>query len=202
MEFRICDGDLDPDVFEAISQETIVACDSETSGLDWRTEEIGLIQLYTEKSGPILLRPSGVIPIRFIELLEMDSTRKLFHHAMFDLRFIANRWTCSPMNISCTKVLAKLAHPGDKNSLKELLDCYCNIIISKKMQVSDWTSEDLTGDQLEYAISDVYYLPLLEKKLLEKLRNEHLFELAQKCCDHIPTRLKLDLGGYPDVFAY
>jgi ribonuclease D len=76
------------------------------------------------------------------------------------------------------------------------------IEISKDQRVSDWIGEHLSDEQLAYAANDVrYLLPLLES--LERLARERgLTELLMKCFEHIPTRVELDVRGYPDIYEY
>jgi ribonuclease D len=183
----------------------VVAWDIETSGLDWRTNEIGTCQLYTPSdSVAVIVQTNRNIPKRLGLLLSSGSVRKVFHHAMFDLRFMAHHWKVSPRNIACTKIASKLLDPsgGGEHSLLPLLRNHLGIEIDKGQQRSNWLSKKLTEAQLSYAVNDVIYLVPLLTMLEKDLDSRGLLGLARACFDHIPTRVQLDLLGYSDVYNY
>lgn len=70
------------------------------------------------------------------------------------------------------------------------------------MRTSDWTASDLTPEQLDYAASDVLHLLALLDVLRANLGQTHLARLYDDCGAFLPGRVLLELGGYPDVFAY
>ena len=181
-----------------------VACDVETSGLDWRLDRVGLIQLFTPGARPVLFRPStGQIPSKLVSLLENTKVKKIFHHAMFDLRFLSHKWGVRAENIACTKIASKILNPeSEKHSLSTLLSVHLDIRIEKGEQKSDWFASRLSHAQLEYAARDVIYLPLLLTTLRRSLSREGRVWLADHCFEHIPARVSLEVGGYGDVFAY
>ena len=63
---------------------------------------------------------------------------------------------------------------------------------------------ELTERQLAYAANDVAYLHRLKEVLDTMLAREHRTELAKACFDFLPTRVELDLKGWPevDIFAH
>jgi ribonuclease D len=79
-----------------------------------------------------------------------------------------------------------------------------NIDLSKQQQSSDWGSTSLSEAQLAYAASDVLHLHGLRDRLNAMLAREGRTELAQACFDFLPTRARLDLGGWEaeDIFAH
>ena len=105
---------------------------------------------------------------------------------------------CQP--IFCTKIASKLTRTyTDKHGLKDLCKELLNIDLSKKEQASDWSVEELSKEQLEYAASDVLYLHELKGQLEKKLKKLDRFNLAQDCFNFIKTRTYLDLNGWPDI---
>ncbi len=84
--------------------------------------------------------------------------------------------------------------------MRELL----NIEISKQQQSSDWGADQLSEAQVAYAASDVLHLHALKEKLDAMLAREGRAELAAACFNFLPTRAKLDLGGWPeeDIFSH
>jgi ribonuclease D len=145
-------------------------------------------------------------PSRLKELLENPAVEKVFHHAPFDLRFMVHDWKAQPMSIRCTKVASKLLDPGAPNeahSLQQLSLRYLGIRLNKgTVRTSDWLAQELTDEQLEYAAGDVLHLPALLAALEGELGKAGLRRLYDACCSFLPARVSLELGGYPDVFAY
>lgn len=183
-----------------------VGWDIETSGLNWQTEQIGLCQLKPEKGQSVLIkinRHQDYKPTNLVKLLEDQSVEKVFHHAMFDLRFMQHKWSAMPRNIACTKIAAKLLTLEDNNhDLKTLLKKYLKTDIEKKLRTSNWTKPNISKEQSSYAIKDVKYLLDLIEILRSKLNKQGLKPLTERCFDHIPTRVRLDLLGYQDIYAY
>jgi ribonuclease D len=198
-------GDIDQATLTALTSVPHVACDIETSGLDPRRDRIGTVQIHASVVGDIVVQVSETRPTRLCKLMEDHSTRKVFHHAMFDLRFMAAHWNVTPANIACTKIASKLLKPqatNDHHSLKRLLDERLNIHIQKDQRLSDWLTPDLTSEQIKYAAADVEHLTPLLSVLEDDLRAAGLIELFYQCLSFIPTRVRLDLGQWPDVFNY
>jgi ribonuclease D len=198
-------GDLDRSTADRLIQSRRVACDIETSGLDWRQASIGTVQFYTPDTGCIVVQTGAIRPAHICRVLESAEVLKVFHYAMFDLSFMASHWKVSPRRVACTKVASKLLTPGAPNahhSLQALLAQQMHITISKEQRVTDWLASELTPAQVEYACRDVLYLlPLLDKLRLE-LEARGLVETLEACLDFLPTRVKLTIGGWPDVFSY
>ena len=197
-------GDLSEEEMRCALRASSVAWDIETSGLDWRTERICTCQLDIPERGLVIVRLGKEKPDHMCSLLKEPRVKKVFHHAMFDLRFMSYNWGVNPQNVACTKIASKLLDVRNKrkNTLKSLLRHYLGVRIDKSQRVSDWTSRELTAKQLSYGAKDVMYLLRLLTKLESELESEGILELARLCFDHIPTRVELDIGGYQDVYKY
>lgn len=181
-----------------------LAWDIETSGLDWSKESIGTCQL-AGRSRSVIVQLDGRRPDRLSSLLEDSDVTKIFHHAMFDLRFMSHAWGVAPANIVCTKVASKILQPGvtaDAHSLKALLEAKLDVRLSKEQQTSDWLRDRLSAEQIEYAVRDVAYLAPLLSVLLRELEAAGKLHLALASFAYIPTRVWLDLSGTGDVFTY
>lgn len=197
-------GDLSDEVLEACLRASIVAWDIETTGLDWRTDRIATVQIHVGES-TYVVQLNGGTPQRLKALLEDHGPRKILHYAMFDLRFMAHHWDATPASVACTKIASKLAHPAAaaaEHSLAPLVERHLGVQLDKTMQTSDWTVAGLQDEQLLYAADDVRYLWPLHSTIERELRQQGLIELRDQCFAHLPTRVALELGGYPDVFTY
>jgi ribonuclease D len=200
-------GDLPAEFLAAFSKAPLVAWDIETSGLDWRQARIGTCQLFAEDVGVVVVSiDPGSAPQRLISLLENLKVAKVFHHAPFDLRFMAHEWGSRPESVKCTKVASKLADPeapNETHSLQSLVARYLGVELDKgPVRTGDWTVPTLSGEQIQYAAADVIHLPTLLRQLQARLGQLDRARLYDRCCEFLPARATLEVGGYPDVFAY
>ena len=198
-------GDIDGQILDGARSVGQVSWDIETTGLDWATDEIRTVQLAFADAVVIIQLQPWRRPALLNSLLEDRSVRKVFHHAPFDLRFMVGHWNARPANVACTKIAAKILDPGrDKShySLKPVLERHLGIVISKDQQVSDWSRDELSPAQLAYAASDVRYLRELLSHLLSSAHQKGLADLIESSFAYLPTRVRLDLSGAGDVFAY
>jgi ribonuclease D len=199
----LVDGDITLALEETAYRTGRIALDCETTGLDWRTASLATVQVTADAEAVELVRINSAPPKRLLVLLEDPAVTKVFHHALFDLRFIAGNYDCAPTSVVCTKIAAKLVsgRSDQSSSLKPLVERHLGIRLDKTLQVSDWLGE-LTSGQLQYAAEDVVHLFDLLESLTSELQAQGLAGLADACYTHIPTRLQLDLLDFPDVFAY
>jgi len=198
------DHDIPDKYYDYVCMVKTIAWDIETTGLDWHNDKIGICQLYVPNRPAAIIRIDDTPPEKLRLLLLDTSIRKVFHHAMFDLRFMSYYWKVLPQNIACTKIAVKLLDVINKNkhSLKPILKKYLGIKISKREQLSNWISDEITEKQISYAVNDVMYLLQLLSVLEGELKSKNLLELAHLCFAHIPARVQLDILGYGDVYSY
>jgi ribonuclease D len=202
---RLLHGDLTGDLAESLRTSGLVAWDTETTGLDWRNDRLATCQLWSARTGAVIVRMNEEAPFELPRLLADPDVLKVFHHAPFDLRFMFSTWGAMASNVACTKVASKLLHPERHNgdhSLKPVLEEYLDVHLDKTEQVSNWLSATLTSSQLEYAARDVQFLLPLYESLNEELRHRGLLDLASRCFAFLPARVSMDLLGYGDVFSY
>ena len=198
--------DLTPSMARDFADASLVAWDTETTGLDWRTDRLALCQLSAAEVGTVLVRVADRQPKRLLEILESTAVAKVFHHAPFDLRFMRRAWGAQGANVRCTKVASKLlqphAPPGD-HSLGALLQRYQGIVLDKgAVRVSDWTAQTLSTAQVAYAAGDVEFLIPLLGSLEAELSSIGLSGLYAECCAFLPSQVEVSLRGVDDIFAY
>lgn len=195
--------DVSLEYADLVRKASLVAWDIETSGLSWSSDKIGICQLHIRKQPVAIVKMSGAIPNNLVSLLEDPGIRKVFHHAMFDLRFMAYQWAVEPRNIGCTKIASKLLNKtSTEHSLKHLAQRYLNVNLNKRGRRSNWRKATLTERQVAYASEDVVHLLELIDVLEADLRAQELLSLARACFDHIPSRVQLDIRGYTDIYSY
>ena len=198
-------GDISCSEVHAARQAGLVGWDIETSGLDWRIDQIATCQIFIPNLDVYLIQrgESMEAPPNLRSLLSDPMVIKVFHHAMFDLRFMASKWGFEAKNVVCTKIASKLLDPfEDDHSLKHVLQKYLQVNIDKGPRVSNWLTESLSQEQLDYAASDVLYLPRLFNYLKTELEHLDRWHLAEASFSYLPIRVQLDILGAGDVFSY
>jgi ribonuclease D len=198
------DHDIPSQYFGCVCKAKVVAWDIETSDLDWRKGQIGICQLYAPNAPVAIIKIDDIPPKKLRLLLSDAVVRKVFHHAMFDLRFMSYHWKVLPQNIACTKIASKLLDVKNENnhSLQSVLKQYLDVAIDKNERLSNWLSNKLSDKQISYAVKDVVYLLQLLDVLERELKSKGLLEFAHLCFAHIPTRVRLDILGYGDIYSY
>jgi ribonuclease D len=185
----------------------VVAVDSETMGLQGGRDRLCLVQLSAGDGHAHLvqLAPGAYAAPNLQHLLADRDRLKLLHYARFDLG-VFRRYLgvdCGP--VYCTKIASRLVRTyTDRHGLKDLVRELLGIELDKAEQSSDWGAAELTETQKSYAARDVLFLHDLRARLDLMLAREGRTELAQACFAFLPTRVALDLAGWPeqDLFAH
>lgn len=200
---RVVRGDVPVELAERLGKESSprVAIDIETSGLNFRADRIGSIQVFDGQVVYIVRPPFNARVLS--EIVANDRVVKIFHHAMFDLRFLAYQLNFRPRNIRCTKIAAKIVlRDLQKFSLVDIVEHYLGQQLDKGQQTSNWMQDVLSQDQVLYAIKDVIYLPKIMGMLLRDALPKKVRPLVNASFEYIPARVQLDILDAGDVFTY
>jgi ribonuclease D len=203
MTIRLHRGDL-PDLSRYTDS---VAIDTETMGLNPHRDRLCVVQMSNgDGTADVVQVPAAPTDAPNLKaLLASPNVLKIFHFARFDLAALYNAYGVMPTPVYCTKIASRLSRTyTDRHGLKDLVREVLNIELSKQQQSSDWGAPALSEAQLAYAASDVLHLHALREKLDAMLAREARTELAKACFEFLPTRAKLDLGGWEaeDIFAH
>ncbi len=198
------DGDL-PDNLD-LGHE--VAIDTEAMGLNNNRDRLCLVQLTGGDGIGYIVRfqPHQYNKAKNLKkLLANPKVLKIMHFARFDMAILQKYLGVRVKNVYCTKIASKIARTyTDAHGLKALAKEMLGISLNKQEQSSYWGAENLSDEQLEYAVHDVLFLHELKRKLDEQLEREGRKKLAYDCFKFLNTRVDLDLAGWldSDIFSH
>ena len=198
MKIKLYQDDLPTSIKLGLS----VAIDTETMGLNPMRDKLCLVQLSSGNGVCHLVKINNLRnkPVNLIKILKNNKILKIFHFARFDVGILKHTYGINIQNIYCTKIASKLTRTfTDKHGYKDLCEELLGIQILKTEQTSDWGSNKLTHDQLQYAATDVLHLHKIKEKLDSMLVRENRIKIAKACFDFVEHRTNLDLMGWDDL---
>lgn len=184
-----------------------VAVDTEAMGLIHGRDRLCLVQVSAGDGVCHLVQVAQGAPSapNLQAILADPTVLKLFHYGRFDIGILQHAFGVMTAPVYCTKIASRLSRTyTDRHSLRDLCRELLGVDLQKMQQSSDWGAATLTDAQQAYAASDVLYLHRLRHALNTILAREGRTELAAACFDFLPTRVRLDLAGWPetDIFAH
>jgi ribonuclease D len=205
-DFQVCDRDLSDAVLSQYLSAEAIAVDTETMGLLPQRDRLCLVQLCDAKGRVTAVRiAKGQTEAKNLkQLLEASNVLKVFHFARFDIATLRYHLEIQVTPIFCTKIASKLARTyTNRHGLKDVVQELEQVELDKSAQSSDWgNAANLSEEQLRYAANDVRYLLSVRQKLIEMLKREERWEIAQACFQCLPTIVSLDLLQFKDLFEH
>jgi len=210
---EIVRGDLSEDLLQAYLKAPDLAVDTETMGLQTLRDRLCLVQLCDRDMRAAIVqipreildpaRPPAARAPRLKALMESPRVLKVFHFARFDVAAMRHWLGIEVAPLYCTRTASKLVRTyTDRHGLKDNLLELFDVELDKAIRHTDWSSPDLTPDQVAYAISDVTMLLPLMDRLEAMLGREGRAELARECFRAIPTMAKLDILGFVSLLEH
>jgi ribonuclease D len=154
--------------FERLSFATNLGCDTETSGLSARRGRLLSVQ-FSDGDFSVLVPTSESVALgKLAEILENPAVTKIFHNARFDLEFLRENGY-AVTNVFDTMIAEKLLTRGADQScsLAETLYRYFAVDLDKSQRAL-FTNKTWNGmwtkELVNYALSDVVYLPELKRE--------------------------------------
>ena len=181
-----------------------VAFDSETTGLKPVRGGLRLLQFGCKTRETIVV-------IDCWDLIEKgwDQVRRfcdtprhwLAHNATFDLAWCAEHDIHLRGTIGCTMLASQLisnGRPGKVgHKLSDLSKRYLKRELDKELQASDWSAQELTAAQLDYAAADVATVLDLSIPLERKLGRAQLMSAYGLECSAMPAVAEMQRCGMP-----
>jgi len=162
---------------EQLSQETLIALDTESNSMHAYRGRVCLIQLSTREKDYII-DPLAITDMQPLGQLLVDpSIEKIFHAAEYDLICMQRDFGFSIINVFDTMLASRLLgvpHVG----LADVLAAHFGVKPDKRHQLDDWGERPLPEESLIYAQMDTHYLPGLRDELRTELVDAHLLEEA------------------------
>lgn len=169
-----------------LSNEPLVAVDTESNSLYAYNERICLVQLSTREADYIV-DPLTIADMQpFGDLLADPRVEKVFHAAEYDLICLKRDYGFTASNIFDTMVAARIC--GRKAvGLGSLLADYFDVEMDKSHQRDDWGKRPLTESSLLYAQMDTHYLLGVHDRLLVELEKSHCLDEARETFAELPN---------------
>ncbi len=172
--------------YERLSQATKIGCDTETSGLSPSQSRLFSVQFSDGEFSCLVPISEGVVLGKLSQLLENTEITAIFHNARFDLGFLQENGY-QVQNVFCTMIAEKFLTKGANQSasLAETLYRYFAVDLDKSQRAKftkNWDG-NWTDDLVDYALSDVLYLPkLMQEQIiwLERLGLTEYFKSAMQ----------------------
>lgn len=197
--------DLTAELALHILQSGRCAVDTETSGLDWRTDRLEICQIFSPVTGPVIIRNTGSRPENLATILESSAVEKVLHFAPFDLRFLDRWWRIRAQAVRCTKTASRVLEPdlpSADHSLKPLLERRLGVHVGKgAVRTSDWGAHELSAEQVEYAIDDVRHLLSLHDDITSQMSPKQR-ALYESVCAYLPSDARREIIGVPNPLVH
>ena len=193
------------DLPDQINFSDKIAIDCEFMGLNVERDRLCLVQISSgnEDAHIIQLDKEKYDAPNLKKILINNNINKIFHFARADLLFIKKYLNVDVENVTCTKVMSKIARSyTDKHGLKDLIKEFIGIDINKQLQTSDFGG-NLSDKQLKYCAQDVIYLHKIFENLKNILIRENRIELYNNTIKFLKTRVELDFASFKeDIWSH
>jgi DNA polymerase I len=191
---------------EELEKDPKICLDFETTGLQAGIAKPRLLQLCSADPNTDERTVHVFDLFKFYEknkLKKLIETREMLvgHNLNFDLQFLLLLGIDYKNKIFDTYVAERVLRAGFKEkkispqakktyfadvscSLKAVVNRRLDLEISKEQRLTDWSAEELTIDQIEYAATDVDILPKVAASQLSELKEEELlniYSVESKC---------------------
>lgn len=152
---------------EKLGASAVLGCDTETSSLSARGGRIFSVQFSDGDFSVLVPTSEGVQLGELAELLDDPNITKIFHNARFDLEFLRENGYVA-QNIFDTMIAEKVLTRGANQSasLAETLYRHFAVDLDKSQRAKfnrHWNGV-WTDELVDYALSDVVYLPRLMRE--------------------------------------
>ena len=162
----------------------VVAVDTEFVRTNTYYPALGLLQL-SDGNTCWLVDPLAVDVAAAGPLFADTNVTKVLHACSEDLEVFAHAVGVLPAPLYDTQIAAAILGDGFSLSYQVLIDLELGVHLAKDQTRSDWLARPLTGEQLQYAAQDVFYLVQAWEKQRRRLGERAAW--VQEECANFPT---------------
>lgn len=194
----------------------VLGLDCETGGFDPHQDELRLVQL--SNLDDLSNIQTLVIDKRKVgaeataeylkPILENPEQIKCLHNAKFDAKFIKHNLgidieTIFDSFLGSVILEAGVSKPKGWHSLEQVADRFAGVRLVKEEQRSDWTANELSESQIQYAKKDAEVLGAVRSKMRKSLNKLGLVRCGKLEFDCVMPVAYLELCGfYLDIDAW
>lgn len=194
--------------YDELITEEYLGFDTETTELDPYDGNLRLVQFSNGKNTYVIdLKPFAdkgdiktmpeLAPLR--DLLTAPKPIKIAHNAKFDVKWICHHLGVDINGIFDTLLASQLIAAGDqdrRHNLAEVANFFLGVELDKSEQVSDWSADELTQSQIQYAAKDAMIMVGLREKVVERLKQDELIRAAKLEFDCVVPIARMELNGF------
>ncbi len=167
----------------AIKTAEKVALDTEADSLHSYYEKVCLVQLTVNNKHYIL---DPLVELDLTRFLNALASRPLIiHGADYDLKMMFQSFNFKPKRHVFDSVVAARLLGYEKYSLAALAERFCNVLLPKTGQKSNWGKRPLTESQLIYACNDTRYMEVIAQHLYLELKSLNRVHWHQEQCSFV-----------------
>ena len=159
-----------------------LALDTEFLGEKRYFSRLCLVQIYAADDHDTVeaaLDPFALDLRPLLELVGDPQIVKIVHSGSIDLQIIWQNFAIAPQNVFDTQIAAAFLGYGHQIGYADMVRRLAHVTISKTMQYTDWSVRPLSGEQIDYALSDVRHLPPIYRQLREELQSRGRLDWAE-----------------------
>lgn len=193
---------------EDLQNSEVLGFDTETTELDPYRGDIRLVQLSNGKNTVVVdLKPfkekgdlktvPDLAPLR--DLLASNTHVKVAHNAKFDAKWVRHHLGTEVGRVYDTYLASQLISAGDsdrRHGLADVAQFFLGTELDKSQQISDWSSNELSQAQIEYAARDAAVMVSLREKMQERLVNDQLNKAAELEFECVMPIAEMELNGF------
>ena len=161
------------------------------TGLDPHRAQVRLLQIF---GGGSICAVLDMRTVSWKILAPLWARQLVAHNSQFELAFFRAQNIC-PEHVECTMQGAGLMLGVHRRKLAKAAQEYLGWELPKDLQVSDWGSATLSGDQLAYAALDAVAALFLWRKLERDLKSSARWGAYQLQRDAVPAAVEMDWCG-------
>lgn len=157
---------------ERAQGSSVLAIDTEFLREKTYYPKLCLLQMATDDER-VIIDPFAVEDLSVLcPLLRNENIVKVFHAGHQDIEILLYDLDCVPYPIFDTQVAAALLGQTQQVGYAPLVHSICGVRLKKTDSFTDWSARPLSDSQIDYALDDVRYLPMMYREMTKMLKSK------------------------------